>query len=83
MNADVPGFTHNMAYPGYFYVARKEEKLFEAVHTDRDSGKGALLKLFSDLVEGSDRDVAASNIKVTLLQSDEEVGPGKPSCGLG
>jgi hypothetical protein len=83
LNPDVPGFRHNMTYPRYFYVARKEEKLFKAAHTDRDSGKGALLKLFTDAVEGSDRDVAASNIKVTILQSDEEVGPGKLSCGLG
>jgi hypothetical protein len=72
-----------MTYPRYFYMARKEEKLFKAEYTDRHSGKGALLKLFTDLVEGSDRDVAACNIKVTILQSDEEVGLGKPSCGLG
>jgi hypothetical protein len=72
-----------MAYPESFYVAREEETLFEATYTECHSGKGALLNLFSDLNEGSDRDVASSNIKVTLLQSDEEVGPGKPSCGLG
>ena len=79
LNANAPGFTKNMAYPGYFYVTPNgiiKEKFFEAAYTDRETGTSLLLKLFPDLVEGNGREVAAPNIKLALLQSDEIVGPG-------
>lgn len=79
LNANAPGFTKNMAYPGYFYVTPNgiiKEKFFEAAYTDRETGTSLLLKLFPDLVEGNGREVAAPNIKLALLQSDDIVGPG-------
>jgi hypothetical protein len=79
LNVDAPGFTKGMAHPGYFYVARDgtiKEKFFEAAYTDRYTGGNLILKLFPELVEGSGREVAAPNIKLTLFQSDEVVGSG-------
>jgi hypothetical protein len=79
LNANAPGFTKNMAYPGYFYVTPNgiiKEKFFEAAYTDRETGASLLLNLFPDLVEGNGREVAAPNIKLALFQSDEIVGPG-------
>ena len=79
LNTDAPGFTKGMAHPGYFYVkpdGRVKEKFFETAYTDRDTAAGLILKLFSELVEGNGREVAAPHIKLTLFQSDEVVASG-------
>ena len=79
LNAEAPGFTKGMAYPGYFYVTpdrKVKEKFFETAYTDRDTAASLILKLFPELVEGNGREVAAPHIKLTLFQSDEVVAPG-------
>jgi hypothetical protein len=79
LNAEAPGFTKDMAYPGYFFVTPDgtiKEKFFETAYTERDTGGSVILKLFPELVEGNGREVAAPHIKLTLLQSDQTVIPG-------
>jgi hypothetical protein len=79
LNAEAPGFTKGMAYPGYFYVTpdgKVKEKFFETEYTDRDTAASLILKLFPALVEGNGREVAAPYIKLTLSQSDDVVVPG-------
>lgn len=73
------GFTKGMAHPGYFYVTpdgKVSEEFFEAAYTDRYTGNNLILKLFPDLVEGSDHKVEAPHIGLSLSQSDGVVIAG-------
>lgn len=79
LNPKAEGFTHGMAFPGYFFIApdgKVKEKFFETAYTDRDTANNMLLKLFPQLVEGTGREVTAPYIKVMLRQSDKTVVPG-------
>ncbi len=79
LNSEATGSTKGMAYPGYFYVAPNKtikEKFFETAYANRYTANNVIVKLFPELVEGKGREVAAPNIKLTLFQSDESVGPG-------
>lgn len=79
LNANAPGFAKKYGVPGILLRNAKwdyqGEVLRGGVHRPRNRNQPAP-QIVPDLIEGNGREVAAPNIKLALLQSDEIVGPG-------
>lgn len=73
LNEEAAGMTKGMSHPGYFYVDRGGmilEKCFVTKYTDRFTPNNLIGKLFPELSEEAQQNVAAPHIGLSIAQTD-------------